>query len=82
MGQRQWRLVQVLSNVPPAHWSAKWGADPAAIVAAAVASEHADKLLLAWTLAAARHPDPAWVGGAAARRAAGRHAAAADRPSC
>jgi hypothetical protein len=61
MGQRQWRLVQVLSNVPPAHWSAKWDAEPAAIVAAAVANEHADKLLLAWTRAAARHPDPLWV---------------------
>lgn len=61
MGQRQWRLVQVLSFVPPAHWSRAWGAEPAAIVAAAGANEHADKLLLGWARAATRHPDPAWA---------------------
>jgi hypothetical protein len=60
MGQRQWRLVQLLSNVPPTHWSQAWNAAPADVVAAAVASEHADNLLLAWTNAAVRHPDPAW----------------------
>jgi hypothetical protein len=61
IGQRQWRLVQVVSSVPPAHWSRAWGAEPEAIVAAAGATEHADKLLLAWTRAATRHPDPDWV---------------------
>ena len=61
IGQRQWRLVQVVSFVPPAHWSHAWGAAPEAIVVAAGASEHADKLVLAWTRAATRHPDPAWA---------------------
>jgi hypothetical protein len=60
MGQRQWWLVQILSNVPPAHWSNKWGVEPVALVEAARAGEHSDKLLLAWHLAAARNPDPAW----------------------
>ena len=61
MGQRQWRLMQVLSHVPPAHWSKSWNAAPAELVAAAAASEHRGLLLTAWTNAAVRNPDPEWA---------------------
>ena len=61
MGQRQWRLMQVLSHVPPAHWSKSWNAAPAELVAAAAASEHRGLLLTAWTNAAVRNLDPEWA---------------------
>jgi hypothetical protein len=61
MGQRQWRLVQLLSNIAPTHWSQAWNASAQDIVAAAAGTDHAENLVLAWTHAAARHPDPAWA---------------------
>jgi len=59
-GRRQWWLTQMVSAVPPAHWSQTWKLSPRECVAA-LAGELADVVLEAWQQAAQRHPDPDWV---------------------
>ncbi|HNT76788.1 MAG TPA: DUF5691 domain-containing protein [Anaerolineae bacterium] len=65
-GKRAWWLSQILSAVPPAHWSAAWNLAPAALIQLADAAgdppgDHAELLLSAWAAAAARSRDAAWA---------------------
>jgi hypothetical protein len=60
IGRRQWWLQQMLSAVPPSHWSGKWDISPADAVAGA-AGDYAGVLIDAWTKAAERHRDIEWI---------------------
>jgi hypothetical protein len=57
---RQSWLRQMLSIVPPRHWSDRWQIDPAACIAAA-SGDFATLIVSAWADAAERHNDVAWM---------------------
>jgi hypothetical protein len=61
LGEKAWWLLQVVAATPPAHWRQTWDADPAALLAAAAASEWKDALFHGWAQAAIRHRDAGWV---------------------
>jgi hypothetical protein len=61
LGERGVWLMQLISAVPPATWSAAWGARPAEIVAAAQQSEWKSALLDGWTTATMACGDPDWA---------------------
>jgi hypothetical protein len=60
-GERVWWVVQMLACVPPSHWSQAWRRSPAEIVAATIASEWWNELLVAWVNAARNHADSDWA---------------------
>lgn len=61
VGRRQWWLQQMVAAVPPARWSTLWSATPAECIAA-LSGDFADLIRDAWTTAAARTRDAAWIG--------------------
>jgi hypothetical protein len=61
IGQKQWWLLEMLSMVPPAHWSRTWQCAAEDCVTAASSAEFGKVLLAAWNNAAERHPDPQWA---------------------
>jgi hypothetical protein len=61
-GKRAFWLTQVLSLVPPDHWSERLGAAAESLVAAGAASgEWSGALLEGWARAAVRFRSPAWT---------------------
>ena len=60
VGKRQWWLRQLLAAVPPSHWAKTWNL-PAADAIAAVAGDHRELVLDAWTDAAERHREVDWL---------------------
>lgn len=61
LGERAVQLVLVLSAVPPAHWSQRFGARPADLVAAAKAHEFSIALLTGLAWATVRHRAADWA---------------------
>lgn len=52
-GERAWWLGQILSRVPPSHWTERFGSAPDALIAAAASSSWGRALLEGWTRATA-----------------------------
>jgi hypothetical protein len=61
MGEKAWRLYQMVGAVPAATWPQSLSATPGELVAAAERGEWKLVVLKAWALAAQRFPDPAWA---------------------
>lgn len=61
LGQRSWWLSQMLALVPPSHWVEHLGANPAALIAAAVADDAGLAVLEGWSRAAAVHKTTDWM---------------------
>lgn len=61
IGEGGWWLFQILSLVPPSHWSDRWGKSPEEILEAAAQSEWAEALTHAWISAAFDYHDEPWV---------------------
>jgi hypothetical protein len=54
-------MTQLLSVVPPVHWTQRFQCSAAELLAAARATEFGQELLAAFSTAALRHPDGAWL---------------------
>jgi len=61
IGERSWWLVQMVSLVPPAHWTTRFGCDARTLVEAAMETEYGDELIAAFTEAAGRHAEETWL---------------------
>ncbi len=61
LGEKAWRLSQIVGAAPPAIWSREWRRTPAEILAASRDCEWRQALLDGWVLAAQRHRDPDWA---------------------
>lgn len=56
-----WRIVQMLTAVPPAHWTTHFGATPAELIAAVRDDEWQANVIEGWTRAALAHEDADWA---------------------
>ena len=61
LGEKAWRLSQIVGATPPAIWSREWRRTPAEILAASRDCEWRQALLDGWVLAAQRHRDADWA---------------------
>ncbi len=61
VGERAWWLIQMVSIVPPSHWTNRFGCDARTLVEAITETEYRAELLAALTQAAGRYADPAWL---------------------
>jgi hypothetical protein len=61
IGERAWWLVQMVSLVPPAHWTTRFECDAGTFIDAVADTEHAAELLSALRHAASRHGDDTWL---------------------
>lgn len=61
LGEKAWRLCQMLAAVPPATWCQHWQQSPAAILVAAQASEWCDALREGWLRATLCQGDADWA---------------------
>ncbi len=61
IGERAFWLMQMLARVAPVHWTTRFGCEPSALLASALATEYGAELLAALSLAALRHPSLAWI---------------------
>jgi hypothetical protein len=61
IGERAWWLVQMVSLVPPSHWTTRFGCDARTLIDAVADTEFRSELLSALTEAAVRHADDAWL---------------------
>jgi hypothetical protein len=61
MGEKAWWLMQMLSAVPPAAWSAQWNRKPAQILAVIRKHEWEEALYQGWQAAAAAFQDSEWL---------------------
>lgn len=61
LGEKSNWLAQMLSVVPPAVWSEKWGLSPEKLCQAALNSEWKETILTGWRLAVDRSGDPEWA---------------------
>ncbi len=61
LGEKAWRLSQIIGAVPPAIWQREWQRPPAQILAASRNNEWRKALLEGWGLATQRHGDPEWA---------------------
>ena len=61
IGERAWWLVQMISLVPPSHWTTRFGCDARTLVEAVTETEYSAELFSALTRAAGRHADEAWL---------------------
>jgi hypothetical protein len=61
IGERAGWLVQMVSLVPPSHWTARFDCDPRTLIDAIADTEYSAELLSALTEAAIRHADEAWL---------------------
>lgn len=60
-GAEAWWLRQILALVPPAHWSERFAAAPAPLIAAAARHDLAEALLGGWESATLACRDEAWA---------------------
>jgi hypothetical protein len=60
IGERTFWMTQILSLVPPAHWTQRFQCSAEDLLAAARATEFGQELLAAFSTAALRHPSGAW----------------------
>jgi hypothetical protein len=56
-----WWLGQVLADVPPSHWEARFGLSPETLVALAAPTKWGLPLLEGWTRAASNFHDQSWL---------------------
>src|SRR5262249_22079868 len=75
VGKRAWWLQQILSAVPPSHWSGRLGFSAEDLIAALDGNDYEKDVLIAWMAAAPRSRDAAWCGALA------RHAVAEKKGS-
>ncbi|MCP5157971.1 MAG: hypothetical protein H6975_00940 [Gammaproteobacteria bacterium] len=61
LGEKAWRLSQLIGAVPPAIWCREWARTPLQILAASRDHEWRQALLEGWGLATQRHRDPDWA---------------------
>ena len=61
LGEKAWRLSQIVAATPPAIWSREWRRTPAEILAASRDCEWRQALLEGWVLATQRHRDADWA---------------------
>jgi hypothetical protein len=61
VGERAWWLIGVLERVPPAHWTARFAAPPADLIAAALENEWGRAVIEGWSRAAGAAQDAEWV---------------------
>jgi hypothetical protein len=61
LGEKAWWLFQMLSAVPPATWSQRWGVAPADLLLAAAAGEWNELLLDSWAAATLTFADTVWA---------------------
>ena len=61
LGEKAWWLFQMLSTIPPAIWSRRWGVAPADLLLAAAAGEWNELLLDGWAAAALSFNDTEWA---------------------
>lgn len=61
IGERAFWMTQMLTAVPPAHWTQRFECSAAALLEAAGATEYAQDLLSTWSMAAVRHPTGEWL---------------------
>ena len=61
LGEKAWRLSQIVGATPIAAWSREWAKTPAQILAASRDCEWRQALLEGWVLATQRHRDPDWA---------------------
>jgi Family of unknown function (DUF5691) len=60
-GDGAWWLGQVLANVPPSHWEARFDISPEALVALAASTKLGHPILEGWTRAAAGFGEESWL---------------------
>lgn len=61
LGAQAWVLQQLLARVAPSFWCGTWQAEPAALIAAARASDWEAPILAGWSRATAEHRDAGWA---------------------
>ncbi|MDG4553467.1 MAG: DUF5691 domain-containing protein [Candidatus Competibacter sp.] len=61
LGEKAWRLSQIVAATPPATWCREWRRTPAEILAASRDGEWRQALLDGWVLATHRHRDADWA---------------------
>lgn len=61
LGERTYWLVQMVALSQPNDWTTRFQCEPAPLIEAVMATEYATELLGAFTEAAARHGDSAWL---------------------
>jgi len=61
VGARSFWLSQLLSDIPPSHWTSRFSAGPEVLVRAAEKTEWAAALGEGWTKAALLHQDATWL---------------------
>lgn len=61
IGERSWWLVQMVSIVPPSHWTSRFECDARTLLGAVVETEYSTELIAAFTQAAGRHADETWL---------------------
>jgi len=61
IGERTWWLVQMVSLVPPSHWTTRFGCDARTLAEAVTETDYSDELIAALTEAAGRHTDANWL---------------------
>lgn len=61
VGERAFWLSQILALVPPSHWQAKFQAEPAELISAVARHDFAQAVLVAWSVAAVRAKETAWI---------------------
>lgn len=61
LGEKAWRLSQIVAATPPATWCREWRRTPAEILAASRDCEWRQALLDGWVLATQRHRDADWA---------------------
>lgn len=61
IGERSFWMTQLLSVVPPAHWTRRFRCSAEELSRAARATEFGQELLAAFSTAALRHPDGEWL---------------------
>ena len=61
LGEKAWRLSQIVAATPPTIWNREWGRTPAEILAASRDGEWRQALLDGWVLATLRHRDADWA---------------------
>ncbi len=61
VGEKAWRLSEIISAVPPKTWCQRWERTPEEILAAGRKNEWWPSLLRGWAIASCRHHDPDWA---------------------
>ena len=61
IGERAYWLMQMIAMAPPSHWGEHFKSEIDTLIAAALSTDYAVDLLLAFSNAAIRHHDAAWI---------------------